>query len=74
MIAAWRSTSHPGAAAAPLAGLDERFTLHRLDVPRSLDRCLATSNTRRKCGQSPLLRLEPGRFSPVVWLGRKKGG
>jgi len=43
-IAAWRERDYPDAAAALLEGLEECFTINRLDIPRSLHRCLATSN------------------------------
>lgn len=43
-IAAWLQHDYPDAAAALLEGLEECFTINRLDIPRSLHRCLATSN------------------------------
>jgi hypothetical protein len=64
-IAAWLEHDWPDAAAALLEGLEECFTINRLDVPPSLHRCLATSNivdnphsgvrerTRRVCRWQP---------------------
>jgi len=43
-IAGWLEHDYPEAAAALLEGLEECFTINRLDIPRSLQRCLATSN------------------------------
>jgi transposase-like protein len=43
-IAGWLEHDYPEAAAALLEGLEECFTINRLDIPRSLHRCLATSN------------------------------
>ncbi len=71
---------YPEAAAALLEGLEECFTINRLDIPRSLHRCLATSNivdnphsgvrsrTRRVC------RWRPGMPALVgnCVLGRRK--
>jgi len=64
-IAGWLEHDYPDAAAALLEGLEECFTINRLDIPRSLHRCLATSNivdnphsgvrdrTRRVCRWRP---------------------
>ena len=43
-LAAWLDNSYPSAAASLLEGLEECFTIHRLDLPPSLHRCLATTN------------------------------
>lgn len=76
-IAAWLKHDYPDAARSLLEGLEECFTINRLDVPRSLHRCLATSNvvdnphsgvrsrTRRVC------RWRPGmaeRWSAAAFL------
>jgi hypothetical protein len=76
-IAGWLEHDYPDAAAALLEGLEECFTINRLDIPRSLHRCLATSNivdnphfgvrdrTRRVC------RWRPGmaaRWSAAAFL------
>jgi putative transposase len=76
-IAAWLEHNYPEAAAALREGLEECFTINRLDIPRSLHRCLATSNivdnphsgvrdrTRRVC------RWRPGmsaRWSAAAFL------
>jgi putative transposase len=76
-IAAWLKHNYPDAARSLLEGLEECFTINRLDVPRSLHRCLATSNvvdnphsgvrsrTRRVC------RWRPGmaeRWSAAAFL------
>jgi hypothetical protein len=81
-IAGWLEHDYPDAARSLLEGLEECFTINRLDVPRSLHRCLATSNivdnphsgvrsrTRRVC------RWRPGmsaRWSAAAFLeGEKK--
>lgn len=43
-LAAWLDEKYPSAAASLLEGLDECFTINRLDLPPSLHRCLATTN------------------------------
>jgi transposase-like protein len=43
-LADWLEREYPSAAASVLEGLEECFTIHRLDVPPSLHRCLATTN------------------------------
>jgi transposase-like protein len=80
-IAAWLEHDYPDAARSLLEGLEECFTINRLDVPRSLHRCLATSNvvdnphsgvrsrTRRVC------RWQPGmaaRWSAAAFLEGEK--
>lgn len=42
--AAWLEVNHPGAAASLLEGLEETFTINRLELPVSLRRCLASTN------------------------------
>jgi transposase-like protein len=80
-IAGWLEHDYPDAAAALLEGLEECFTLNRLDVPRSLHRCLATSNiidspdsgvrgrTRRVCRWRPGM---PARWSAAAFLETEK--
>lgn len=80
-IAAWLEHDYPAAAAALLEGLEECFTINRLDVPRSLHRCLATSNlvdnphsgvrsrTRRVCRWRPGM---PARWSAAAFLEMEK--
>lgn len=80
-IAGWLENDYPDAAAALLEGLEECFTLNRLDVPRSLHRCLATSNlvdnphsgvrsrTRRVCRWRPGM---PARWSAAAFLETEK--
>jgi hypothetical protein len=41
-LAAWLDRKYPQAAASLLEGLQERFTINRLDIPPALHRCLAT--------------------------------
>ena len=80
-IAGWLEHDYPEAAAALLEGLEECFTINKLDIPRSLHRCLATSNivdnphsgvrdrTRRVC------RWRPGmaaRWSAAAFLEGEK--
>jgi transposase-like protein len=43
-LVAWLDNSYPSAAASLLEGLEECFTINRLDLPPSLHRCLATTN------------------------------
>ena len=43
-LAEWLEREYPSAAASLLEGLDECFTINRLDIPPSLHRCLATTN------------------------------
>jgi putative transposase len=79
-IARWLEHDYPDAAAALREGLEECFTLNRLDIPRSLHRCLATSNiidiidspdsgvrsrTRRVCRWRPGM---PARWSAAAFL------
>jgi len=80
-IAGWLEHVYPDAAAALLEGLPECFTINRLDVPRSLHRCLATSNivdnphsgvrarTRRVCCWRAGM---PARWSAAAFLEGEK--
>jgi transposase-like protein len=80
-IAGWLEHDHPDAAAALVEGLEECFTINRLDIPRSLHRCLATSNivdnphsgvrdrTRRVCRWRPGM---PARWSAAAFLEIEK--
>jgi transposase-like protein len=43
-LAEWLEREHPSAAASLLEGLEECFTINRLGLPPSLQRCLATTN------------------------------
>lgn len=43
-LAAWLDNSYPSAASSLLEGLEECFTINRLDIPPTLHRCLATTN------------------------------
>ncbi len=43
-LAQWLDEKYPSAAASLLEGLEECFTINRLDIPPSLHRCLATTN------------------------------
>ena len=43
-LAAWLDNSHPSAASSLLEGLEECFTINRLDIPPALQRCLGTTN------------------------------
>lgn len=43
-LAAWLDQKYPQAAASLLEGLEECFTINRLDIPPTLWRCLATTN------------------------------
>jgi transposase-like protein len=43
-LAEWLEREYPSAAASLLEGLEECFTINRLGVPLTLQRCLATTN------------------------------
>jgi putative transposase len=43
-LAQWLQREHPDAADSLREGMDECFTINRLDVPPSLQRCLASTN------------------------------
>jgi transposase-like protein len=43
-LAEWLEREYPSAAASLREGLEECFTINRLDVPPALHRCLATTN------------------------------
>jgi len=43
-LAQWFERDHPSAATSVREGLDEMFTINRLDLPSDLRRCLATTN------------------------------
>lgn len=43
-LAQWLDEKYPSAAASLLEGLEECFTINRLDLPPALHRCLATTN------------------------------
>ena len=43
-LAEWLEREYPSAAASLLEGLEECFTINRLGLPPSLQRCLATTN------------------------------
>jgi putative transposase len=80
-MAGWLEHDYPDAAAVPLEGLEECFTINRLDIPRSLHRCLATNNivddphsgvrsrTRRVCCWGPGM---PARWSAAAFLELEK--
>lgn len=80
-IAGWLEHDYPDAARSLMEGLEECFTINRLDIPRSLHRCLATSNvvdnphsgvrsrTRRVCRWRPGM---PARWSAAAFLQNEK--
>jgi len=43
-LAKWLEREHPSAAASLLEGLEERFTINRMDLSPTLRRCLGTTN------------------------------
>jgi hypothetical protein len=43
-LAEWLEREYPAAAASLREGLEDCFTIHRLDVPPSLYRCVAATN------------------------------
>lgn len=58
-LAKWLELEHPGAAGSLLEGLDEIFTINMLGLPKTLRRCLGTTNIidsphsgmRSRCGR-----------------------
>lgn len=58
-LAEWLDREYPNAANSLLEGLDEMFTINRLNLPSSLRRCLGTTN----CIESPYsgVRAKTGR-------------
>jgi transposase-like protein len=80
-IAGWLGHDYPDAVRSLLEGLEECFTINRLDVPRSLHRCLATRNIvdnphsgvrsrpRRVCRWRPGM---PARWSAAAFLEGEK--
>lgn len=43
-LASWYERDYPSAAASLREGLQETFTINRMDLPKALRRCLATTN------------------------------
>jgi len=43
-LAQWFKDEHPSVMASLLEGLEEMFTINRLDLPSDLRRCLGTTN------------------------------
>jgi len=80
-IAGWLEHDYPDAARSLLEGLEECFTINRLDVPRSLHPCLATrnivDNPHSGCGAGRGGCAAGGRACrpagprPRSWRGRK---
>jgi hypothetical protein len=80
-MAGWLEHDYPDAARSMLEGLEECFTINRLDVPPCLHRCLATSNvvdnphsgvrsrTRRVCRWRAGM---PARWSAGAFLETEK--
>jgi len=58
-LAKWLELEHPSASASLLEGLDEMFTINILGLPKTLRRCLGTTNIidsphsgmRSRCGR-----------------------
>jgi putative transposase len=46
-LADWLEREYPSAASSLMEGMEECFTINRLDVPPSLHRCLATTKSSR---------------------------
>jgi len=80
-LAEWLEREYPDAAASLLEGLEECFTINRLEVPVSLHRCLATTNLiesphsgiRRRTGR--VCRWRPGmakRWMAAAFLDMEK--
>jgi len=73
-FAQWLEREHPDVADSLWEGMEECFTINRLDVPRALHRCVATTNLI----ESPLSgvrmrtrRVRHWRDKPMVerWVG-----
>jgi putative transposase len=71
-IAGWLEHDYPDAARSLLEGLEECFIINRLDVPRSLHRCLATSNVVDN-PHSPGSEAGPGACAAGVPACRRAG-
>jgi putative transposase len=81
-LAQWLEREHPDAADSLREGMEECFTINRLDVPPSLHRCLASTNlienphsgvrrrTRRVCRwrDKPMAK----RWAAAAWLATEK--
>jgi len=80
-MAEWLEQEYPDAAASLLEGIDECFTINRLELPLSLHRCLASTNliessqsgvrmrTRRVCRWRADM---PGRWAAAAFLETEK--
>jgi len=80
-LAEWLREDYPDAAGSLLEGMEECFTINRLQVPPSLHRCLATTNliessqsgvrmrTRRVCRWRASM---PGRWVAAAFLATEK--
>jgi hypothetical protein len=80
-MAEWLERDYPDAAASLLEGLEECFTINRLEIPVSLHRCLVTTNliesphsgVRRRTGR--VCRWRPGmakRWIAAAFLDMEK--
>ena len=80
-LAEWLREDYPDAAGSLLEGMEECFTINRLNVPPSLHRCLATTNliessqsgvrmrTRRVCRWRASM---PARWVAAAFLATEK--
>jgi putative transposase len=80
-MAEWLEHEYPDAAASLLEGMEECFTINRLELPLSLHRCLASTNliessqsgvrmrTRRVCRWQADM---PGRWAAAAFLETEK--
>src|SRR6516162_5955762 len=80
-MAEWLEQEYPDAAASLLEGIDECFTINRLELPLSLHRCLASTHliessqsgvrmrTRRVCRWRADM---PGRWAVLPFWKRKR--
>lgn len=80
-MAEWLEHEYPDAAASLLEGMEECFTINRLEVPQSLHRCLASTNliessqsgvrmrTRRVCRWRADM---PARWAAAAFLETEK--
>ena len=80
-MAEWLEHEYPDAAASLLEGMEECFTINRLELPLSLHRCLASTNliessqsgvrmrTRRVCRWRADM---PGRWAAAAFLETEK--
>jgi len=80
-MAEWLEHEYPDAAASLLEGMEECFTINRLELPLSLHRCLASTNLIESSQSGVRLRTRrvcrwradmPGRWAAAAFLETEK--